>query len=181
MSGKNPDSSDKFIVVDNIESNSSRQSFKILVGTGSSKQDFVGALSTSFLKQSTSTRRKAVKDEEQWEEWRLTVLHKFSVASDIFLIKNDPMSLAKANLSPWGGKGVSAVCLNSFFVAAKSFRWSPEMLLFTICTFFYLLCFNKALIKNKKDGYRIAQKLFRTRIRIRVFPTGFQSIPSSCD
>ena len=39
MSGKNPDSSDKFIVVDNIGSNSSRQSFKILVGTGSSKQD----------------------------------------------------------------------------------------------------------------------------------------------
>ena len=46
VSGKNPDSSDKFIVVDNIGSNSSRQSFKILVGTGSSKQDFVGALST---------------------------------------------------------------------------------------------------------------------------------------
>ena len=97
MSGKNPDSSDKFIVVDNIRSNSSRQSFKILVGTGSSKQDFVGALSTSFLKESMSTQRKAVKD----EEWRLTVLHKFSFASrltprsDIFLIKKDPMSLAK--------------------------------------------------------------------------------------
>ena len=44
MSGKNPDSSDKFIVVDNIGSNSSRQSFKILVGIGSSKQDFVGAI-----------------------------------------------------------------------------------------------------------------------------------------
>ena len=61
MSGKNPDSSDKFIVVDNMGSNSSRQSFKILVGAGSSKQDFVGALSTSFLKESMSTRRKAVK------------------------------------------------------------------------------------------------------------------------
>ena len=65
MSGKNPDSSDKFIVVDNMGSNSSRQSFKILVGAGSSKQDFVGALSTSFLRESISTRRKAVKDEEQ--------------------------------------------------------------------------------------------------------------------
>ena len=50
MSGKNPDSSDKFIVVDNIGSNSSRQSFKILVGTGSSKQDFVGALRKSMKK-----------------------------------------------------------------------------------------------------------------------------------
>ena len=49
MLGKNPDSSDKFIVVDNIGSNSSRQSFKILVGTGSSKQDFVGALSTRSI------------------------------------------------------------------------------------------------------------------------------------
>ena len=39
--GKNPDSSDKFILV---------ESFKMLVGTGSSKQDFVGALSTGFLK-----------------------------------------------------------------------------------------------------------------------------------
>ena len=65
MSGKNPDSSYKLIVVGNIGSNSSRQSFKILVGTGSSKQDFFGALSTSFLKESMSTRPKAVKDEEQ--------------------------------------------------------------------------------------------------------------------
>ena len=106
MSGKNPDSSGKFIVVNNIGSNSSRQSFKIFVGTESSKQDFIGGRSTSFLIESMSTRRKAVTDEEHWEEWRLTVLHKFSVASrlthrsDIFLIKNDPKSSAKANLSP---------------------------------------------------------------------------------
>ena len=63
--GKNPDSSGKFIVVDNIGSNSSRQSFKILVGTGSSKQDFVGTLSTNFLKESMSTRQKAVKNDKQ--------------------------------------------------------------------------------------------------------------------
>ena len=65
MSGKNPDSSYKFIVVDNTGRSSSRQSFKILVRTGSSKQDFVGALSTSSLKESISTPRKAVTDEEQ--------------------------------------------------------------------------------------------------------------------
>ena len=50
ISGKSSDSSDKFIMVDNIGSHSSRQSFTMLVGTGSSQQDFVGALSTSFLK-----------------------------------------------------------------------------------------------------------------------------------
>ena len=65
MSGKNQDSSDKFMVVGNIGSNSSRQSFKILAETRSSKQDFVGALSTSFPKESMFTRRKALIDEEQ--------------------------------------------------------------------------------------------------------------------
>ena len=68
MSEKNPNSSDEFIVVDNIGSNSSRQSVKILVGTGSIKQDFVGALSTSFFKKSMSTRRKAVKDDKNNEK-----------------------------------------------------------------------------------------------------------------
>ena len=84
MSGKNPDSSDKFIVVDNIRSNPSRQSFKILVGTGSSKQDFVGTLSTSFLKESMSTRQKAVKNDKQklssktkgsTQKWNNSFLH----------------------------------------------------------------------------------------------------------
>ena len=54
MSGKNPFSSDKFIIVDNIGGNSSRQSFKILVGTESNYQDFDGALSTSLNSHLTS-------------------------------------------------------------------------------------------------------------------------------
>ena len=50
MSGKNPDSSDKFIVVDNIGSNSSRQSdIKILVEQGQVHKVFVGALSTNLV------------------------------------------------------------------------------------------------------------------------------------
>ena len=50
------------------------------------------------------------------------------------------MSLAKANLSPWGGKRVSAVWLNSFFVAAKSFlkrTSSPFIFIFIVLFFFY--------------------------------------------
>ena len=39
-----------------------------------------------------------------------------------FLHKNDPMSLAKVNLSLCGGKGVPVYWFNNFLVAAHSLR-----------------------------------------------------------
>ena len=99
-----------------------------------------------------------------WEEWRLTVLHKFSVASDIFLIKNDPMSLAKANLSPWGGKGVPAVWS---FIHHTVFCSSQKLSLITlnvagkIC-----LKFTTRLI-HRKDNF-ILKKSECSPVRFRI-------------
>ena len=118
------------------------------------------------------TRRKAVKDKEQWEEWRLTVLHKFSVASrltrrsDILLIKSDPVSLAKANLSLWGGKGVSAIWFNSQVLSSIYAQQIPQVRYRLVLFFPFRCCFAGSLpfslstVKQTKLFHSISEMFF---------------------